>query len=87
MKGKFAMKFKTASPEYIEKAAGLTMEEVERLFSRMRGKLARRLEGEKLQSLEAVALQLQLEDEELREWRQRWAEIGHRESRKPVKGD
>lgn len=81
------MKFKTASPEYIEIAAGLTMEEAERLFARMRGKLARRLESEKLQSLEAVALQLQLEDEELQEWRQRWAEIGHRASKKPAKRD
>ncbi|MFH1870126.1 MAG: hypothetical protein ABIG36_05835 [Pseudomonadota bacterium] len=80
------MKFTTASPEYIEKAAGLTMEEAERLFARMRRKLARRLESEELQSLEAVALQLQLEDEELHEWRQRWAEIGDRESKKPVKG-
>jgi hypothetical protein len=73
------MKLKSASQEYLDKAAVLTMEDVERLFSRMRGKLARKLEGEKIRSLEAVALQLQLEDEELQEWRQRWAEIEHRE--------
>lgn len=81
------MKFKAVSPEYMKKAAGLTHEEAERLFSRMHGKLARRLESRKLQSLEAAAIQLQLEDDELHEWRQRWAEIGDRESKKPVKGD
>mgnify|MGYP000644416702 CR=1 FL=1 len=73
------MKLKTASPEYLEKAAALTREDAERLFSRMRGKLIRKLEHDKIESLEAVALQLQLEDEDLNEWRQRWAEISERE--------
>lgn len=76
------MKFKKPSPEYLEKAMALTQEEAERLFARMRGKLSRRLEDEKLQSIEAVALQLQLEDSELQEWRQRWAEIAERENKR-----
>jgi hypothetical protein len=76
------MKLKTASPEYLEKAAALTREEAERLFSRMRGKLIKKLEHDKLDSLEAVALQLQLEDEDLNEWRQRWAEIAEREAKR-----
>ena len=80
------MKFKKASPEYIEKAMALTKEDAERLFVRMRGKIVRRVKHEKLQSLEAVALQLQLEDEELQEWRLRWAEMTDREKNKQKKG-
>ena len=81
------MKLKTALPEYLEKAASLTREEAERLFSRMRGKLIRKLEHDKIESLEAVALQLQLEDEDLNEWRQRWAEIADREAKQNRKRD
>lgn len=81
------MKLKTASPEYLEKAAALTREDAERLFSRMRGKLIRKLEHDKIESLEAVALQLQLEDEDLNEWRQRWAEISEREAKRGRKHD
>jgi ABC-type oligopeptide transport system ATPase subunit len=62
-------------------------EEAERLFSRMRGKLIRKLEHDKIESLEAVALQLQLEDEDLNEWRQRWAEIAEREAKQNRKRD
>ena len=76
------MKIKSASPEYLERAATLSREDAERLFSRMRGKLARRLENEKIESLDAVALQLQLEDEELNEWRQRWEELSQREAKR-----
>ena len=81
------MKFKKASPEYIEKAMALTKEDAERLFVRMRGKIVRRVKHEKLQSLEAVALQLELEDEELQEWRQRWAEMTDREKNKQKKAN
>lgn len=76
------MKLKLNSPHYLERAAALSREEAERLFSRMRGKLARRLEHEKIDSLDAVALQLQLEDEELDEWRQRWEELSQREAKR-----
>lgn len=75
------MKLRPPSQEYLDKAATLSREEAERLFSRMRGKLARRLESEKIQSVEAVALQLQMEDEDLREWREHWAELSAREAR------
>ncbi len=81
------MKLKTALPEYLEKAASLTREEAERLFSRMRGKLIKKLEHDKIESLEAVALQLQLEDEDLNEWRERWAEISEREAKRRQKHD
>jgi len=69
------MKRMTASPEYVEKAMSLSQEEAERLLARMRGKLVRRLERAELQSLEAVALQLQTEDEDLQHWRKQWADV------------
>lgn len=66
--------------EYLEKAKLLTKEEAEHLFARMRGKLERRLENNKLDPLEAAAIQLELEAEQLKEWRDRWAEISARET-------
>ncbi len=81
------MKLKQASQEYLDKAAALTMEEAERMFARMRGRLARKFEREKIPSLEAVALQLQIEDEELQEWRQRWTELEQREVARGRKND
>lgn len=69
-----AMK-KIPSDEYLEKARLLSKQETERLLSRMRSKLKRRLEDRKLDALEAVAIQLEKEDEELSEWRAKMAEI------------
>jgi len=69
------MKIKTPNEEYLEKAKLLTEEEAERLLSRMIGKLPRRLERRKLLELEALAIQLELEDEQLKEWRQRMLTI------------
>jgi predicted Zn-dependent peptidase len=64
------MKIKKASDEYIEKAKNLTEEEVEKLQSRMRGKLTRRAEDKKVSLVEALAIQLELDDEQLAEWRE-----------------
>jgi hypothetical protein len=55
---------------YLEKAKKLNKEEVERLQCRMRIKLIRRTEDKKLTDMEALAIQLELEDEELEEWRE-----------------
>jgi hypothetical protein len=66
---------KMPSEKYFEKAKLLTKKETERLLARMRSKLARKLEDTKLSELEAVAIQLEIEDEELNEWRERTAEI------------
>ena len=63
------------SEAYLEKAKLLTKEETERLMARMRNKLARRLEDKKLSELEVVAIQLEIEDEELNEWRAKMEEI------------
>ena len=56
--------------EYLEKVALLTGNETERLLSRMHGKLPRRLEKGKLSQSEALAIQMELEDEQLQEWRE-----------------
>lgn len=56
-------------PEYLAKVKLLTKEETERLLSRMVGKLPHRLEKDKLSKGEALAIQMELEDEQLQEWR------------------
>ena len=66
---------KTPSDEYLEKAKLLSEEETERLLSRTRTKLMRRLESEKMTALEVVAIQLEIEDEDLSEWRAKMADI------------
>ena len=57
------------NPEYLKRAQKLSKLERERLLSRMEGKLPRRLEKEKITTDEAIAIQLELEDEQLDEWR------------------
>lgn len=69
------MKIKTADEEYVKKATNLTEEATERLLSRMRGKLTRRVEDNKLSTIEALAIQLKLDDEQLAEWREKMQEI------------
>ena len=58
-----------SKPEYLAKVEVLTKEETERLLSRMAGKLPRRLEKGKLSQTDALAIQMELEDEQLQEWR------------------
>lgn len=76
---------KTPSDEYLEKAGLLSRDETERVLSRMRSKMKRRLEDRKMSALEAVAIQLEKEDEELDEWRAKMAEIRkkHKEETAP----
>ena len=69
------MKLIVPAEEYLEKAKLLSNEDAERLQARMRGKFSRRLEDRKLSKIDAIALQLQFEDEELAEWREKMAEI------------
>jgi hypothetical protein len=66
---------KIPSEQYLEQAKRLSKEEIERLLSRTRSKLMRRLEDKKMSAVEVVAIQLEIEDEELNEWREKWAEI------------
>ena len=66
---------KQPSEAYLEKAKLLSKEDTERLLSRMRTKLMRRLEDKKMTPLEVAAIQLELEDDDLNEWREKWAEL------------
>lgn len=68
--------------KYLEKAGQLEHEETERLLARMRSKLMRRLEDKKMSVQEVVAIQLEIEDEELQEWRTRMAEISKKSKNK-----
>ncbi|MGA8146372.1 MAG: hypothetical protein WB870_02200 [Gallionellaceae bacterium] len=56
-------------PEYLAKAKLLTKEESERMLSRMQGKLPRRLQKDRISKEEALAIQMELEDEQLQHWR------------------
>lgn len=76
---------KSPSDEYLEKASKLSKIQAERLLSRSRSKLMRRLLDNKLTPLEAVAIQMEIEDEELAEWRERMAEIKQKEAEKAAK--
>lgn len=76
------MKIKSPDDKYIEQAKLLTEDEAERLLSRMEGKLPRRLEKDKLTRLEALAIQLEVEDDMLKEWREHMAEIREKDKKK-----
>ena len=69
------------SEKYLNKAKSLSRKEAEQVFSRMRRKMTRRIEDKESSPLEAVAMQLQKEDEDLIEWRLKWAEITARENK------
>jgi hypothetical protein len=66
---------KISSPEYEAKARKLSEEDAERLLSRMGGKLPKRLQKEKLTREEALAIQLEVEDEQLEEWRKNMKDL------------
>jgi hypothetical protein len=72
------------SAEYLEKAKLLTKEETERLMSRMRARLMCKMQDEKLGTLECVAIQLEVEDEQLKEWRAKTAEMRENEKTKAI---
>jgi len=69
------MKLKTPEDYYIEKAKSLSELETEYLQARMKTRLQRRMEDKKLSLIEAMAIQLEIEDLELKEWRERVAEL------------
>ena len=69
------MKLSAPKPEYLEQAHALSRDEAERIFARMRGRLSRVVSHERISPLEAVALQLEYEDEQLEEWRANLAKL------------
>ncbi|MFP5410423.1 MAG: hypothetical protein ACLGG6_05560 [Gammaproteobacteria bacterium] len=60
---------------YLEKAKRLRKVDIERLLARTRTKFMRRIEDQEMSAVEVAAIQLEIEDEELAEWREKWAEI------------
>jgi len=76
---------KTTKADYLTKVKQLTKEETERLLSRMGGKLDRRLEKNKISQEEALAMQLELEDEQLQEWRKVMIDLKAKEAKKAAK--
>ena len=64
-------KHKVPSSDYLALEKSLNSEASDRLLSRMTGKLPRRLDKDKLSQDDAIALQLELEDEQLSEWREK----------------
>jgi hypothetical protein len=76
---------KIRKTDYLAKIKLLTKEETERLLSRMSGKLPRRLEKNKVSQAEALAMQLELEDEQLQEWREIMRSLKKKEEAKEAK--
>ena len=79
------MKIKAPGEEYVKAASNLNDDQKERLLCRMRGKLTRKWENEKLDTLQALAIQLEIEDAELADWREKMNEIKEKEKEKSKK--
>ena len=69
---------------YLEQAKALSKKDAERLMSRMGKKFTRRLEDKKLTPTDVQALQLELEDEQLKEWRKKLTELRDKKCRAGV---
>jgi hypothetical protein len=78
---------KTVNVDYIAKAKNLSEEDRDRVLSRMGGKLPKRLQKEKLTIEEAIAIQLELEDEQLQEWRANMAVIQEKAAKAKAKAE
>lgn len=79
------MKIKVPNEIYLKNATNLSDDEKNRLLSRMGSKLTQRLVDEKLLILEAIAIQLEIEDAELADWRVRMVKIKEKEKNKKKK--
>lgn len=73
------MKIKVANEIYIVIAKTLNEDQKERLLCRMRDKLTRKWENEELDTLAALAIQLEVEEEELADWRENMKKIHEKE--------
>jgi hypothetical protein len=74
-----------SNPVYLEKVQQLSPAEAERVLSRMGGKLPKRFIKEKLSQDEALALQLEIEDEQLNEWRDKMAKLREEDEKQTKK--
>jgi len=66
---------KKINEKYIAKATGLSEHAAEQILSRIRGKILRRVDDKNLSDIEAIALQLEIEEEQLNEWRENRVKI------------
>ncbi len=73
------------NPVYLEKVNQLNADEAERVLSRMGGKLPKRFIKEKLTQAEALALQLEIEDEQLQEWREKMDKLREEDEKREKK--
>lgn len=76
------MAIKNPSEAFIKLAEGLDEASAEKVLSRMTGKLPKRFIKEKLTRNEAIAIQLELEDELLQEWRENFVKAQLRAEKK-----
>jgi hypothetical protein len=76
------MAIKNPSEAFIKLAEELDEVSAEKVLSRMTGKLPKRFIKEKLTRNEAIAIQLELEDELLQEWRENFAKAQVRAEKK-----
>jgi Holliday junction resolvasome RuvABC DNA-binding subunit len=65
---------------YLEQAKKIAKKDAERLMARMKGRLTRRLEDKTFSQIEILALQLQYEDEQLKEWRKNMKKLREKNS-------
>lgn len=78
---------KNSNVDYVAQAKQLSEEERDRVLSRMGGKLPKRVHKEKLTIEEAIAIQLELEDEQLQEWRANMAAIQEKAAKVKAKAE
>ena len=69
------MKIKAPDDAYVKAASQLNEDQKERLLCRMRDKFTRKWENQKLDTLHTLAIQLETEDAELADWREKMNEI------------
>jgi hypothetical protein len=76
------MKIKSCKEEFLAKAKLLSKKEAERLMSRMSEKLYRRLKKDNLSGDEVLGIQLEVEEDQLQEWREKMTQIKKKEEAK-----
>jgi len=76
------MKIKSSRPEYLEQAKLLSEDQIEQLLSRIGDKLFKKMKSKELSVEEILGIQLEMEEEQLLDWRIKIAEIRKKEAKK-----
>jgi len=74
------MKIKSCKEEYLLKAKNLSEDETEKILSRISQKMLKRLEF--LSTEEIIGIQIEIEEDQLNEWRAKMREIAEMNSKK-----